>query len=492
MTEETVGDGQVGGAESEERVPALTPARASDAEEEGKVAVAPGIEPAPQAVAVASDEGAIAGMKVEVDEIGPFERVLRIEVPAKEVESEIDRLYADLERRAVVPGFRKGKIPKEIMRARFGAAVEEEAIEAILPRAYRRALLETSLVPVGRTSIDTVEFSSGEKLTFAARFEIIPEIEVSGYRGLRLKKHVATVEYADVDARLEVMRHVHATYEDVRRPAKEGDLVIIDYETFDLEGKALSDGKISNYPVELVAGSERGEFEESLIGAMRGEIKQIPISYPEDYSQKELAGKTVRFVVSVREIKEKHLPPLDDAFARSIGEFEGLGELREKMRASLEADEAVRQRRELDHQIVERLLEVNPLEPPQAMVEVNLEALLRDARAGAERDEGKADDIDEVELRAQYKPLVERGLKRALLFDQIAATEGIRGSDEELDAHLEVEAKRFNVPPATYRHHVESTGQLESKRDVLTREKVLDLIIDEAEVETVPVRRSER
>ncbi|KPL10196.1 hypothetical protein AMJ71_04050 [candidate division TA06 bacterium SM1_40] len=480
-----------GGQEDEPRS-ALRPVRAAESEEDDDDRRGDSVANGRATAEQGEDVQRIEGMTIQIVESSASERVLQIEIPAKEVETEIDRLYGDLRKRAVVPGFRKGKVPETILRARYGTAIEGEAIETVVPRAYWSALQETSLEPITRPSIDDVEFSSGGTLKFAARFEVVPEIEVSGYRGLRLKRQVATVGPVEVDARMELIRHMHATYENVHRPAKEGDLLLIDYETFDLGGKRLSDGKISNYPIELTNSPQRGEFEEGLIGSVRGEVKQLPVRFPEDHPDSTLAGKTVRFVVSVLEVKEKHLPPLDDEFARSVGQFKDLAELREKVRAGLEAEEVHRQRQELVSQIVEKLLDANQFAPPKAMVERSLERIVRGARAEAERNGRGVDSLDEAEFTTHYRPVAEIVVRRMLLLERVADREEISATDEELDRYIAAEAARTSATPTAFRQILESRRELDGVRDYLTREKVLDFIIEQAEIETVPVRRSEQ
>ncbi|KPJ54125.1 hypothetical protein AMJ39_01590 [candidate division TA06 bacterium DG_24] len=470
-----------GGQEDEPRS-ALRPVRAAESEEDDDDRRGDSVANGRATAEQGEDVQRIEGMTIQIVESSASERVLQI----------IDRLYGDLRKRVVVPGFRKGKVPETILRARYGTAIEGEAIETVVPRAYWSALQETSLEPITRPSIDDVEFSSGGTLKFAARFEVVPEIEVSGYRGLRLKRQVATVGPVEVDARMELIRHMHATYENVHRPAKEGDLLLIDYETFDLGGKRLSDGKISNYPIELTNSPQRGEFEEGLIGSVRGEVKQLPVRFPEDHPDSTLAGKTVRFVVSVLEVKEKHLPPLDDEFARSVGQFKDLAELREKVRAGLEAEEVHRQRQELVSQIVEKLLDANQFAPPKAMVERSLERIVRGARAEAERNGRGVDSLDEAEFTTHYRPVAEIVVRRMLLLERVADREEISATDEELDRYIAAEAARTSATPTAFRQILESRRELDGVRDYLTREKVLDFIIEQAEIETVPVRRSEQ
>ena len=419
-------------------------------------------------------------MKVTVREEPAWKRVLEIEIEPDVVSEELDRVVEEYRRRLVLPGFRKGKVPVEIARRHLGEDVEEEVLRRLLPDAIDTALRDHALKPLGDPRVSNLHFKSGEPLAFTAVVEVMPEVQVGGYEGLTLTREQQEVTEEDLQKVLDELRDRNADLEDVDRPAHKGDVVVIRY----LELSALGNLPEGEEPTELSLelGSPRTPevFNKELDGAVLGDMKRIPLTYPPDYPDDKLAGSTRNFHVTVAKVQEKVWLPLDDAFARKVlgSEDAKLDDLKSRIRLNLEAEARMHSMQHLENKLVHRLLELNPFDLPEGVVDGAVARVLEKVR---EENPTLGPD-EEQKVREHYKDQIGRHYKVDILMDSVARQEGIEVTDEDLDKELESFAQQESQNPAQVKARLKKEGSLERLRDDLFRRRVLDRLVEKAAV----------
>ena len=348
-------------------------------------------------------------MKIDIDEISPVQRKIRVELPAETVASEFSRAYENLRRRVRIKGFRAGKAPRGVLQGIYGDELKGQVQSQLVEESLGEVIKERGLQIVSRPEIEANDLVEGSPFSFSAVFEIKPPIEVKDYLGIEVEKVKLFVTDEQVDEALRRLQESHARLEPVenRTIVQPGDFITLDFEG-SIAGKPFQGGKGENYFLEVGGGQALPQFEEAVIGLTQGVPAKIQVAYPENYSNNELAGKTVDFSVVVREIKQKVLPELDDDFAKDHGECGSLAELRTAIRARLENELKQIQQEELKEQIIGRLIEACSFARPS----------LEETRKN-------------LEGRAQ------RQVQATLLVEKISQLENIEVSDKEVQERVE-------------------------------------------------------
>lgn len=432
-------------------------------------------------------------MLVKWEKIESNKIKLEIEVPSQEVETALSQAYQKVVKKVSLPGFRKGKVPRRILESRFSPQIlHEEALDILLPYAYRQAIEEADLRPIDEPGIELLQMEEGKALLFNAVVEVMPEVELGQYRGLEVEQEAVEVSGEQVESNLENLRERQARLVAVNEGAAagKGDLVIVDYQSF-IDGKPVAGGEAENYSLELGSNSSVGDFEEQLIGAVAGERREFKISFPEDYHNKELAGKEIFFRITLKEIKRKELPDLNDDFAKEVSEFETLEELRADIRQRQEKAAAEQARRNLQNRLVRAASEGSVVEVPPVLVErqmdsimAEMDQLLRYQGLNLEKLVSVAGKQIE-ELREEKREDAQRRAKEGLVLDAIMKKEGISVEDHELDEEIAGFAGRYNEEPARVKEIFEKQGNLQRIKDDIKVRKVLELLLAEARVTTV-------
>ncbi len=421
-------------------------------------------------------------MPVSVEVLDKWKRRLRIGVPEDSVERKMQELFDALAKRAEAPGFRRGKVPRSLLERRHGEAVRNEALEALMGPAYADAVRETGLRPIGDPIVERVErVPSGGHYHFTATVEVRPEIELREYEGLQFTERIPKVTGEDVDRAIEELRERHAELVSVGRPAMPGDFVIIDYDRLGDDGEPIPETTVLDYPCEVGSGRLPPELDGALVGASVGDSKTVAIAYPDDYGVESMAGRTISFGVRVKDVKEKRLPPVDDAFARVAARAETVLDLRVKVRNSLEAQAKAFARRRLEEEIVATLVARNPFELPEGLVQKRLDALrerLADERGG---DGGQT---DPTEFERIYRPMVEHQLKAGLILGAIAEKHNVEVTSEEVERRVARLAEARGKDPDELLRDLKDTKVLAEIEDDLWLAKVHDLIVGLSKVET--------
>src|SRR5512146_1351915 len=291
-----------------------------------------------------------------VRETGQWQHTLTIEVPTDEVEARLIEVSRRFQQQVSIPGFRKGKVPLERVRQDYAAEIEREFLERFIPEVTHRALADSKLAAVVPPSVQNLRFTPGQPLSFDAVVDVAPEVEVKDWKGFPLVRRVRAVDDAAVDAMMAQMREESAVFVDVARPAGPGDIVLLDSQRLDVNGRRLSGTRSKATRVLLGAPELLPDLEKGLAGAEEGQERTITVTYPDDHRQQELAGQTVRYIVNIRKIQEKKLRDPDDNFAKDVFGLDSWATLRDRVKRNLEAEDAQRVRRELEAQAIDELV----------------------------------------------------------------------------------------------------------------------------------------
>lgn len=425
-------------------------------------------------------------MKCEVDVLTATQRRLRVEVPAERVDKAFAGIYRQLSRQAKVRGFRSGKVPQSVLRGLYGTEVQAQALSELVEESLAGAVKDQGLEPVSEPRLETGDLNEAQPFAFTAVVEVKPEFELGNYRGIPLERVRADIGDDEVDRALRALQDRNAQLEAVegRDAVEDGDHVLMDF-SGSVDGEAFPGSAAENYAVDVGAGRSLPEFERGLVGMRTGVPGSIAVPFPAEGSDERLAGKTADFQVTVRDIRRKILPPLDDEFARDYGECDSLEELRGKLRESLQAEVEAFQDGPLKDRLMERLLEEHDFEAAPSMVDRELSFLMRRARSQRESSGADTPEPTADELREELTPAAQRRVRMMLLLERIAAAEGITASDDEVAGRVEAMARASGEQAASVREQYGQAWARETMRSQLVSEKTLDFLLEEADVTLV-------
>jgi trigger factor len=412
-------------------------------------------------------------MTSTVTQLAPTVVAIEFSVSEAELAAAEERAFRRLARNVRLPGFRKGKVPRKLFDQTYGSAtVTSEAVDEVVPEVYAKAIREHDLEPVERPKIEVVEEADGRPTRLKATVEVRPPIELGTYKGVSVSRPAFSVTDADVDRSLEALARERATLVPVQRLARLGDIVTLDYEGT-IDGEPFDGGRGQGEIVELSEGRFIPGFATGIAGMSAGESKQVEAHFPADYPAAELAGKTATFAVSLHDVKEAELPPLDDDFAKAVSPNQTVTQLRDDVRRRLEAVAAGRGRRSAGNAIVNRLLATHDFPLPASLVEAEIDRLVEEAASAPESAERGVTDAREA-----FRAEAESRVKGALLIQAIAKTEHIVATPADLNAELEALARRYGQPVDRIRAAL--GNNVLSLMDGIVRNKTLDLLIDNA------------
>ncbi len=432
-------------------------------------------------------------MNVQVTRSGTWRRTLEIEAPAEDVDKRLNDAYRKYSKTLNLPGFRKGKIPLSVVKRQFGPAIQGEVVQEMVEEFYREASEAEGIQPVSQASIDDISFEEGQPLVFKASVDVRPEITVETYKELKVTRPVFAVEDEHVDSRLRYMQEESATEQVVERAADLDDVVFADVEELDEDGSPVADHRSEDQSIRLfkTEDDKPTELAKQLMGISAGESREVTITRPvqdepdqEDREDRDEEPKeeTVMFRVMAKEIRERELPELDDDLAQDVGGVASLDELKTQIRNEMQTqyDQMIRQR--VEENLIDALIEGNPFEVPDSMVENYLNGMVESYKR---EQAGPDQDIDEDAIRESGRDQAERGVKRFLLLDAVADQEKIEVTDEDLDEHLEEMSQRHNIEGPRLRQILGRTEQLDQIESDIKTQKTFDFLIDNADVEDV-------
>ena len=408
-------------------------------------------------------------------------REISVEIPAEEVRRETDALVQKYQKVARLPGFRAGHVPPSIIRQRFKEDLKSDVVESLVPRYFRKEAEKQGLVPVSQPRVTDLHIHEGEPLRFKASFEIMPEIKVEGYKELRAEHPAIEVKDEEVEEALNSVREQHATYISVEgRPLQDGDFA---QASMDGRPKEAEDKTqpvhMDEVLIEIGGKNTVPEFSENLRGATAGETREFEVKYPEDSTDKRLAGKTLVYTVKVQAIKQKNLPELNDEFAKELGEFTSLDQVRKQIRENMQAERKHDAEREAKDKLVNELVKRNDFEVPESLVDRQIDLRLERGLRALAAQGMKMEDMKKMDLprlRAGQRDQAVQDVKSSLLLDRIAELENIDVGEDELNHEIEALAQQTKQTSEAVRARLTQDGGLDRIRNRIRSEKTLEFL----------------
>lgn len=425
-------------------------------------------------------------MKVTAEKIDNQQVVLEIEVPAAELEKASEKAFKKIAGKVNIPGFRKGKAPRKIVEQHVGKqAILDEAFEIIAPQAYAEALEDQKIDPVTRPAIDVVTMEEGKDLVFKATVTEKPELKLGEYKGLKIEQKVGTVSDDDVQQQLTRMLDRQADMVEAEEGAavQASSFITLDFKGF-VDGEAFPGGEGKDYPLQIGSHSFIPGFEEQLIGARIGEEKDVNVTFPKEYHAAELAGKEAVFKCTVRSIKEKVVPAMDDEFAKKASTFQTLDELKADVRSKLEKSAAERAESDNREAALQQASDNATVEIPDVMVDNRVTTMIQELSMRLEQQGMKMEQYlqyagtDIAKIRETYREAAAKNVKMDLVLEQVAKAEEIKVEAADLDAEVEAMAKTYGATPEQVKKIIAQQGRLGDLAATVLRRKTAQFIVD--------------
>ncbi|MBT1074521.1 trigger factor [Geobacter grbiciae] len=428
-------------------------------------------------------------MTSTVESLSSVKKKISFEIPAERVSAEIEKVFGQIQKRAAIKGFRKGKVPRSLVEQNYRSMMESDVLKNLFDETYFKALADHKIFPVSHPHIESDEVKRGEALKYSATVEVFPEIDVKDYKGLEVKRERFVSDVAPVEARLNEMREGMAELKPLEegKCAETGNFVVIDF-VGSIDGIPFEGGTAESYQLELGSGRFIPGFEDQLVGAKAGEQRTVEVTFPEEYGNKDLAGKVASFAVTVKEVKVKELPELDDEFAMQFGEFETLEQLKAKLAELHEDQETARIKADVQDRIVKALIGKNEIEVPSTLVERQLQMMLSNMknRLAQQRLSLEMMGMDDESFKTHYRDSAESQVKGSLLLEAVAKKEGITVDDPDVEAKLRAMAEEagqdFDRVKDFYEQNHNAKENLVAH---LNEEKVLGYLLENAVVTEV-------
>ena len=393
-------------------------------------------------------------MSVQVEKLEKNMAKLTIEVSAAEFEKALEDAFLKNKNKISVPGFRKGKVPRQMVEKMYGPEIfYEDAANALIPDAYSKALDECEEDIVSSPEIDVTQIEKGKSFIFTATVALKPEVKLGKYKGVKVEATEVTVTDEEVDAKIEKERENNArTIEVTDRPVKDGDMTVLDFEGF-VDGVAFDGGKGENYPLTIGSGAFIPGFEEQLVGAEIGKEVEVNVTFPEDYQAEELKGKAAVFKCTIKEIKEKELPALDDEFASEVSEFDTLEEYKKDVKETLTIEKEKAAREAKEAAVIDAIIADSDMDIPEAMVTTQQKQMIDEF---AQRMQMQGLSMEQYfqftgatldKMMEQVKPQAETRIKSRLVLEAVAAKEGIEATEEDYEEEIKTMAEVYQMEP---------------------------------------------
>jgi trigger factor len=430
----------------------------------------------------------VSELTVKVEDISQIKKKISFDIPWAFVKDELDSVYRDISKKAKIKGFRPGKVPRKVLENFFKADAEGETITNIVNKYYWQALDDRGIVTLSRPDIEQNGIKENNDFSFSASFETEPDFDPQGYKGIDLEKTNTTVSESDMEKRLQEIRKMFATMQDVTedRPAVMGDFVTIDF-AGTLDGVALPELKSENFMLELGSQKFIPGYEEQIVGMKTGETKDVQVTFPADYHENKMAGKDVTFQVTLKGIKEQKLPDIDDTFIKNFDKYNTMEDLKNDVRQSLEEQCKRQSDSKMQDLIVEAVLKANEFEAPPSLVERQIYFMINDAQKRmrqAGMDEKNAMELS-FRMHDQFKKDAEKTVKTFLLLKKIAAKEAIEATDEDVDKHIHELATIHHADYAAVKAAYDDEERMNNLKSELIHKKVFDFIEHEANIKVI-------
>lgn len=425
-------------------------------------------------------------MKTSVEEISPVKKRLLVEIDATEVDKRLNRAYGEMRKRAKIPGFRPGKVPRKILESYFGGQVVDDVTRELISESFPKAVDEIKAFPLGQPILEKEALKQGEVFKYAAVMEVRPEFEVKDYEGVAVEKETLVITDKEVEDRLQEIRESSGKLESIEedRPVRDDDFVVIEYEGFE-NGEPMEGVTSPNQMIRVGKNDVHPTFDEALIGTKKGDEPEIQVDFEADHHNANLAGKRVTFKTKILDIKELQLPELTDEFAKGLGaDFEDLEGLKAEIRKNLTTQEEARVDRELKGRLIEKIAEGVDIELPQVLVDAELQTALERFKNSLKMRGSslEAAGISEEKLAEEMRPASEKRVKEMLILGQVAQQEEITLTDEDVEEGYRQLAERTGQDANAIKKYYEARSQEDSLKDHLLEEKTLKYLVEHAKI----------
>ena len=425
-------------------------------------------------------------MSLQVEKLEHNMAKLTIEVPAEELEKALETAYQKNKNKISVPGFRKGKVPRNMIEKMYGPAIfYEDAANELIPDAYEKALDECEEEIVSAPKIDVTQIEKGKDFIFTAEVAVKPEVTLGKYKGIKVDEADLAVTEEEINAQIEKERENSARTISVEdRPVKDGDITTLDFEGF-VDGVAFEGGKGTDYPLTIGSGSFIPGFEEQLIGAELNKEVEVNVTFPEDYHAKDLAGKPATLKCKIKDIKEKELPELDDEFASEVSAFDTMAEYKEDVKKSLEMKKADAAKIAKEEAVIDAVIEDAKMDIPDAMVETEQRQIIEEFSQRM-RMQGLTMEqymqftgMTPQALMEQTKPQALKRIQSRLVLEAVAKAEDLKASEEDYAAEIKDMSEKYQMEEDKIKEMLGEKGKKQVEEDLAIR-KAVDFLVDNA------------
>ncbi len=408
-------------------------------------------------------------MKSVIKSSNGLVRELEIEIPAETVDAAFAETYQKYRREAKIPGFRPGKTPLNVIRSRFGDAIRDDVLEELIKKSYPQAIKEQNLNVASYPNIPEYELNEGAALKYVARVEVMPEVEKVEYDGLNLPDEKIEISDIEVNSVIDYLKKKHAELRPVERAATADDILVMDLIKLDDPDKILKGDQFSDNEVDLSSSMTVKEFREGLAGLKAGDEKEVTVNYPPDYSDEHFAGKTLKYLCKIKGVKERVLPEENDALAKLVGGAETLLELRLKIREDLKKQRENDQDKWKRNEVVQQILEKNPVPIPEAMAQNYLDSVIEDYKKNYEK-------FDEKVIRERYHPVAVKALRWNFLSNRLAELEKIEVLPLDTENWIKRFADNYQMDIEKAKEVLGKSGRVKEIRDSILEDKIFDFL----------------
>ena len=413
-------------------------------------------------------------MQVSVETGEGLERKLTVQVPAETVDAQVESRLQSMQHQVKIDGFRPGKVPLSVVKKRYSVQVFQEVAGEVMQNTFRDAVTQENLKPASDPSIEPISFEPGKPLEYVATFEIYPEVELAPISDLKIEKLAAEIQDTDVDTLLDTLRKQKTNWNEADRASADGDRVTISFKG-SIDGELFDGGSADDVPLVLGSNSMIPGFEDQIIGMAKEAESTINITFPDDYSASNLAGKPAEFAITVSKVEAPELPELDDAFAKDFGVEEGgLNQLREDVRNNMQRELATRISSDLKSKVMDQLLEANSIQVPNAIVLQEAETLKQQAS------EQGNDQVVDV-----FKEEAERRVKLGMILADLVKLSGLQADQSKVDERIGLMAKDYQDPSEFVNYYKSNPQMMRGVESLVIEDMIVDWVVDQAKVSTV-------
>jgi len=424
-------------------------------------------------------------MKVQVENIDSVKKKVEVVLPEEKINVIRESIYSELQKQAKIKGFRPGKVPRPMILSYYKEYIDDELKKRMVQETMYEALDEAKVNPVGQPVVDFVD--EEDRHGYVLECEVIPDIELPAYKGIEVEVEPIGVSDDEVAKRIDGLQHMHAEIvaKEGDRGAQNGDLVIIKYQGYE-DGKPVKGIETEAYPVELGSSTMMPEFESALMGMKENEEKEIPISFPDDYPDKDIAKKTLQFKVTMKEIKEKHLPEINDEFAKDLN-FDNMEEMHKGLRDEILKEKENIRNKEIAQKIVDALTGGVEIPVPKTLLEKRIEMMMEDAKSRFKADRLTAEEARAIEerFRKDFEKSAETRIKAEILITKISEKEGINADENDVQERIKKIAEDAKRPLSDVRNFYEQYNLLNNLRSNIIEERTINFLRDNAMIKEI-------